>query len=181
MLRRSAPPKSQTHPLAPTREQRALSADGLRPNGLADTTLSNSQASVNPLPIRWQTCQRLAERRIPQGSWAATQKLPCHCEPQAKQSPRSYLGIASAEKRRLAMTKARTSFFTSLGSSFTVCVSSSSTVCTSNRYRMGKGHCVPLLVCLSSLPVVCFSSLYRDSGVAPRRKYPRACLVLFLR
>jgi len=42
-----------------------LVADGLRPNGLADTTLSNSQASVNPLPIRWQTCQRLAERRMP--------------------------------------------------------------------------------------------------------------------
>jgi len=27
-----------------------------------------------------------------------------HCEPKAKQSPHSYLGIASAEKRRLAMT-----------------------------------------------------------------------------
>ena len=35
---------------------------------------------------------------------ARDQKLPCHCEPQAKQSPRSYLGIASAENRRLAMT-----------------------------------------------------------------------------
>ena len=42
----------------------------------------------------------------------STQKLPCHCEPQAKhvlsiaegQSPRSYLGIASSQKPLLAMT-----------------------------------------------------------------------------
>jgi len=44
---------------------------------------------------------------------------------------------------------------------------------------MDKGHYVLLLVCLSSRHVVCFSSLYWDSGGAPHRKYPRACLVLF--
>ena len=32
---------------------------GLRPNGLADTTLPKSQTSVNPLPIRWQTHPQL--------------------------------------------------------------------------------------------------------------------------